>query len=190
MALIIYLQILLLLLFSSKITEILFLLRRKCPTANIYLFPILPQFDHLKTHFATTNSFIYFQVQEFFSEFFFSTSCHPPYIIKICTGLINSTSPQKAMKFLSGGLTTAWPFQPQPCSLEPNPLACPAPCRMFHLLLSSQMLTVPPPPPPTCSINSPTQLFLLHADTASKALLLYVHVHLHVTVPSQVLIPF
>ena len=92
---------------SSTITEILFLLRRKCPTANIYLFPILPQFDHLKTHFATTNSFIYFQVQEFFSEFFFSTSCHPPYIIKICTGLINSTSPQKAMKFLSGGLTTA-----------------------------------------------------------------------------------
>ena len=38
---------------SSTITEILFLLRRKCSTANIYLFPILPQFDHLKTHFAT-----------------------------------------------------------------------------------------------------------------------------------------
>ena len=52
---------------SSTITEILFLPRRKCPTANIYLFPILPQFDHVKTHFATTNSFIYFQVQEFFS---------------------------------------------------------------------------------------------------------------------------
>ena len=40
---------------SSTITEILFLLRRKCPTANGYLFPILPQFDHLKTHFATTK---------------------------------------------------------------------------------------------------------------------------------------
>ena len=63
---------------SSTITEILFLLRRKCPTANIYLFPILPQFDHLKTHFATINSFIYFQVQEFFSKFFFPRAAiHP-----------------------------------------------------------------------------------------------------------------
>ena len=92
---------------SSTITEILFLLRQKCPTANGYLFPILPQFDQLKTHFATTISFISFKVQEFFFRIFFPTSCHPPYIIKICTGLINSTSPQKAMKFLSGGLTTA-----------------------------------------------------------------------------------
>ena len=86
---------------SSTITEILFLLRRKCPTASINLFP--------KTQFASTNSCIYFQVQEFFSLFvFFSTSWFiPPYIIKICSGLINSTSPQKAIKFLSGGFTTA-----------------------------------------------------------------------------------
>ena len=49
--------------FSSTITEILFLLRRKCPTANIHLFP--------KTHFASTNSCIYFQVQYFFSVFVF-----------------------------------------------------------------------------------------------------------------------
>ena len=74
---------------SSTITEILFLLRRKCPTANIHLFqepitrsvylfiyfyclfPILPRFDHLKTHVASTNSCIYFQVQEFFPEFVF-----------------------------------------------------------------------------------------------------------------------
>ena len=88
---------------SSTITEILFLLRRKCPTASINLFP--------KTQFASTNSCIYFQVQEFFSVFvffFFSTSWFiPPYIIKICSGLINSTSPQKAIKFLSGGFTTA-----------------------------------------------------------------------------------
>ena len=76
MALIIYLQILQC--YYSTITEILFLLRRKCPTANIYLFPILPQFDHLKTHFATINYFIYFQVQEFFSEFFFPRAAiHP-----------------------------------------------------------------------------------------------------------------
>ena len=57
---------------SSTITEILFLLRQKCPTANGYLFPILPQFDQLKTHFATTNYFIYFKVQEFFFRIFFS----------------------------------------------------------------------------------------------------------------------
>ena len=56
---------------SSTITEILFLLRRKCPTANIQLFPILPRFDHLKTHVASTNSCIYFQLQEFFPEFVF-----------------------------------------------------------------------------------------------------------------------
>ena len=36
--------------------------------------------------------------------------------------------------------------------------------------------------------NSPTQRFLLHADTANKALLL--HVHVHVTVPSRVFMPF
>ena len=46
----------------------------------------------------------------------------------------------------------------------------------------------PPPPPHLPYHNSPTQLFLLHGDTANKALLLHVHVHL--TVPSQVLIPF
>ena len=32
---------------SSTITEILFLLRRKCPYANIHLFPILPRLDYL-----------------------------------------------------------------------------------------------------------------------------------------------
>ena len=51
---------------SSTITEILFLLQHKCPTAHIHLFPILPQFDQLQKHVTATNSLIYFQVQEFF----------------------------------------------------------------------------------------------------------------------------
>ena len=36
----------------------------------------------------------------------------------------------------------------------------------------------PPPPPYLPHHNSPTQLFLLHADTANKALLLHVHLNL------------
>ena len=56
---------------SSTITEILFLLRLKCPTAHIHLFPILPRFDQLKTHVTATNSLISFQVQELFPEFVF-----------------------------------------------------------------------------------------------------------------------
>ena len=91
---------------SSTITEILFLLRLKSPTAHIHLFPILPRFDQLQKHVTATNSLIYFQVQELFPEFF-STNCHPPYIIQICTGLTNSISPQKAMTSLSVGSTTA-----------------------------------------------------------------------------------
>ena len=54
---------------SSTITEILFLLRQKCPTTYIHLFPILPRFDQLHEHVTATNSLIYFQVQELFPEF-------------------------------------------------------------------------------------------------------------------------
>ena len=77
MALIIYLQILLLL-FLPQLQKFYFYYDESVQLQKIYLFPILPQFDHLKTHFATTNSFIYFQVQEFFSEFFFPRAAiHP-----------------------------------------------------------------------------------------------------------------
>ena len=190
MALIIYLQILLLLLFSSKITEILFLLRRKCPTANIYLFPILPQFDHLKTHFATTNSFIYFQVQEFFSEFFFfhelPSTLYNQNLYRADKLHLTTKGNEILVRWFNHCLTISTSTMQlrtkptrMPCSLQDVPptfVITDADCA--------------PPPYPTCSINSPTQLFLLHADTASKALLLYVHVHLHVRVPSQVLIPF
>ena len=45
---------------SSTLTEILFLLLSKCPTAHIHLFPILPRFDHIQTHVASTNSCMFF----------------------------------------------------------------------------------------------------------------------------------
>ena len=48
--------------------EILFTLRKKCPTATIHLFPILPRFDHLNSHVTHANSDIYFQVQQLFSD--------------------------------------------------------------------------------------------------------------------------
>lgn len=63
MALIIYVHILLPPLLPHWLKFYSVLLRRKCPTVHIHLFPILPRFDHLLTHVADTNSCIYFQVQ-------------------------------------------------------------------------------------------------------------------------------
>ena len=92
---------------SSTITEILFLLRQKCPTTYIHLFPILPRFDQLHEHVTATNSLFFFRFKNCFQNLFYFTNCHPPCIIKICTGVTNSILPQKAMTFLSGGSTTA-----------------------------------------------------------------------------------
>ena len=63
---------------SSTITEILFLLRRKCPTANIYLFPILPQFDHLKHTLLLLILLFIFRFKNFFQNFLFPRAAiHP-----------------------------------------------------------------------------------------------------------------
>ena len=114
---------------SSTITEILFLLRRKCPTANILLFPILPQFDHLKTHFATTNPFIYFQVQEFFQNLFFShelpSTLYDQNLYRADKLHLVTKGNEILVRWFHHCLTTS-----TSTSSEPNPLACP-PCRML-----------------------------------------------------------
>ena len=135
MALIIYLEILLLL-FLPQLQKFYFYYDKSVQPQMAIYFQFYHNLINLKHTLLLLILLFILRFKKFFQNFF-PTSYHPPYVIKICTGLINSTSPQKAMKFLSGGLTTARPFQPQPCSLEPKPLACPAPCRMFPLLLSS-----------------------------------------------------
>ena len=105
MALIIYLQILLLL-FLQQSQKFYFYYDESVQLQISIYFQFYHNLITLKHTLLPLIPFL-FSGSIIFSEFFFSTSCHPPYIIKICTGLINSTSSQKAMKFLSGGLTTA-----------------------------------------------------------------------------------
>jgi len=112
---------------SSTLTEILFLLWRKCPTTYIHLFPLLPRFDHLQTHVAATNSCIVFRVRNCFQNLFLFTNCPPPYLTKICTGLTEYTLQQKAMTLLSGGFTNAWPCLTQLNHNQTHPY-CPSFC--------------------------------------------------------------
>ena len=143
-------------------------------------YPFISNFTTIRSTSKTrtaTNSLIYFQVQELFPEFVFSTNCHPPCIIQICTGLTNSNSPLKAMTSLSVRfhhcITTSNPTIP-----EPNTPPCP-PCKMFPLLLSSQILIGLPYLP---HHNPSNQLYLLHTDTANKVQL-PLHVPLRLPLP-------
>ncbi len=52
----------------ATIIEILFVLRKKCPNAIIYLFPILPRFDCLQSQVPSTNSLLSFQIQDLFTH--------------------------------------------------------------------------------------------------------------------------
>ena len=111
-----------------------------------------------------------FRFKNFFqSLFFFSTSCPLLYLIKICTGLINSTLPQKAMTFLSGGFTTARPHQPQLNKTKPTPVPSlqdvpstfvitdiDCPITTLQLNFSpSYRYSKQSPTPPTCTSTSP-----------------------------------
>ena len=62
--------------------------------------------NSMNTLLLLTLLFI-FRFKNCFQNLFYFTNCHPPCIIKICTGVTNSILPQKAMTFLSGGSTTA-----------------------------------------------------------------------------------
>ena len=50
------------------VIEILFVLRKKCPNAIIYLFLILPRCDRLQSQVYSTTSLLCFQVQDLFSH--------------------------------------------------------------------------------------------------------------------------
>lgn len=45
---------------AATLSEVLSVLLKKCPTAVIHLFPILPCLDSLKSKVISTNSVIYF----------------------------------------------------------------------------------------------------------------------------------
>ena len=130
---------------SSTLTEILFLLRQKCPTAHIrfsfihiHLFPILPRFDHLQTDVAATNSCIHFQVQELFPEFVF--------FHELPSTLFNQNlyRPDKLhltkkgndilVRWFHHSLTTSTSTKPEQ-NTPPYP-----PCKMFAPFSSSQIL--------------------------------------------------
>lgn len=53
---------------SATVIDILFTLQKKCLTATIHLFLILPRFDHFNSQVTHANSDIYFQVQQLFSD--------------------------------------------------------------------------------------------------------------------------
>ena len=131
---------------SSTITEILFLLRRKCPTANIHLFP--------KTHFASTNSCIYFQVLNFFQDLFFlhelQSTVYNQNLFRADKLHLTTKGNKILVRWFHHCLTMS-----TSTSLEPNPLPCP-PCRMLPLLLSSQILTAPHPLPAPSQLTNPT----------------------------------
>lgn len=53
---------------SATVMEILFVLRQKCPTCVIHLFPNLPRFDQFFSNVRATNTYIYFHVKNFFPD--------------------------------------------------------------------------------------------------------------------------
>ena len=53
---------------SATVMEILFVLRQKCPTCVIHLFPYLPRFDQFFSNVRATNTYIYFHVKNFFPD--------------------------------------------------------------------------------------------------------------------------
>ena len=164
---------------SSTLNEILFLLRRKCPTAHIHLFPILPRFDYLHTHVASTNSCIYFQVQEFFSEFVYfhelPSTLYNQNLYRADKLHLTTKGNDILVRWFHHCLTTSTPTQNQQ-----NP-SCPL-CKMFPLLSSQIQIGLPYLP----RHNPPTQLYHLHADTAHIDQL---PLHIPLPVPNKVLIP-
>ena len=146
---------------SSTITEILFLLRQKCPTTYIHLFRILPRFDQLHEHITATNSLIYFQVQELFSEFvLFHELPSSLYLYRGDKLHLTTKGNDILVRWFHHCITTSNPTNP-----EPNTPPCPH-CKMFPLLLSLQILIGLPYLPQN---NPPNQLYLLHTDTANEA---------------------
>ena len=53
---------------SATVMEILFVLRQKCPTCVIHLFPNLSRFDQFFSNVRATNTYIYFHVKNFFPD--------------------------------------------------------------------------------------------------------------------------
>ena len=53
---------------SATVMEILFVLRQKCPTCVIHLFPYLPRFDQFFSNVRATNTYVYFHVKNFFPD--------------------------------------------------------------------------------------------------------------------------
>ena len=162
---------------SATLTEILFLLRRKCPTAYIHLFPILPRFDHLQKHVAATNSCIFFQVQELFPEYvffhelpstLFNQNLYRPDKIHLTT-----KGNDILAKWFHHCLTTSNSIKPEPTtppmpSLQDVPSALvitdidwpplPAPSQPSNLTPPACTPTsLKPGPVPSTSVPSPTQ---------------------------------
>ena len=75
---------------SATVMEILFVLRQKCPTCVIHLFPYLPRFDQFFSNVRATNTYIYFPVKKFLQTSYFMT-CHLHYTIETYTGKTNFT---------------------------------------------------------------------------------------------------
>ena len=144
MALIIYLQILLLL-FLPQLQKFYFYFDKSVQLQMAIYFQFYHNLINLKHTLLLLILLFILRFKNFF-RIFFPTSCHAPYIIKICTGLINSTSPQKAMKFLSGLTISTSTMQ-----LRTKPTHMP-----------SSLQDVPPTfviidtdcPPPTCTITT------------------------------------
>ena len=131
---------------SSTITEILFLLRQKCPTTYIHLFPILPRFDQLHEHVTATNSLIYFQVQELFPEFVLfhelPSSLYNQNLYRGDKLHLTTKGNDILVRWFHHCITTSNPTNPEP-NTPPFPH-----CKMFPLLLSLQIPDTDWPPLP------------------------------------------
>ena len=77
---------------SATVMEILFVLRQKCPTCVIHLFPNLPRFDQFFSNVRATNTYnlFIFMLKIFFQTSYFMT-CHLHYTIETYTGKTNFT---------------------------------------------------------------------------------------------------
>ena len=120
---------------SATVMKILFVLRQKCPTCVIHLFPILPRFDQFFSNVRATNTYICFHVKIVFQTSYFMI-CHVQ-----LSSTPSCTKPSSSPR----------PSHPIPTPSHPKPSLTPRPTQ--------------PIPLPTHTKPSSTIVSVQHAST-------------------------
>ena len=125
---------------SATEMEILFVLRQKCPTCVIHLFPNLPRFDQFFSNVRATNTYIYFHVKNFFPDVLLHDLPSSLYNRNVYRkDKLHLT--KKGNAFLPNGSTTAFPMP----VLQLIPLST-LPLQILQAMMRTGLLYLNPAP--------------------------------------------